>query len=157
MSKGELKRDMEMSNAMMEREPVTARDARDVQALKEIERLLAQSTPRLIGPEGEVLEIPEPLYAALRQIIPHLLRGDAVSLVPVHQQLTTQQAADFLNMSRPYLVKLLQEGVIPHTMVGTHRRVYFRDLVEYKRRRDAERRKALDEMTALAEEYGVYD
>ena len=62
-----------------------------------------------------------------------------------------------MDISRPYLVKLLREGTIPHTLVGTHRRVYFRDLLEYKRRRDAERRKALDEMTALAEDLGVYD
>ncbi|MGH2410732.1 MAG: excisionase family DNA-binding protein [Chloroflexota bacterium] len=93
----------------------------------------------------------------MRQIIPYLLRGGAVSLVSVHQQLTTRQAADFLNMSRPYLVKILRDGAIPHTMVGTHRRVYFRDLLEYKRGRDTERQKALDEMTALAEELGVYD
>lgn len=149
-----------MSSAVVEREPVTARDAHDVQALKELERVLARSTERraqLVSPEGELLDLPEPIHAALRQIIPYLLRGDAVSLVPVHQQLTTQQAADFLNMSRPYLIKLLREGTIPHTMVGTHRRVYFRDLLEYKRRRDAERRKAIDEMTALAEELGIYD
>jgi excisionase family DNA binding protein len=149
-----------MGSAVTEREPVAARDPGDVQALKKLERALAQSTTeraQLVSPDGELLELPEPLYAALRQIIPHLLRGDAVSLVPVHRQLTTQQAADFLNMSRPYLVKLLREGTIPHTLVGTHRRVYFRDLLEYKRRRDVERRKALDEMTALAEELGVYD
>jgi excisionase family DNA binding protein len=123
-------------------------------------RVLAGTTPqraRLVGPDGELLDLPEPIHTALRQIIPYLLRGDAVSLVPVQQQLTTQQAADFLNMSRPYLVKLLREGVIPYTMVGSHRRVYFRDLLAYKRNRDAERRKAIDEMTALAEELGVYD
>jgi excisionase family DNA binding protein len=149
-----------MSNAVAEREPVTARDAGDVQALKELARVLAGTTPqraRLVGPDGELLDLPEPIHTALRQIIPYLLRGDAVSLVPVQQQLTTQQAADFLNMSRPYLVKLLREGVIPYTMVGSHRRVYFRDLLAYKRNRDAERRKAIDEMTALAEELGVYD
>jgi excisionase family DNA binding protein len=111
----------------------------------------------LAGPDGATLDIPAPLCDALRQINPHLLRGDAVSLVPVHQQLTTQQAADFLNMSRPHLVKLLNEGVIPHTRVGSHRRVYFRDVVDYKRRRDAERRKALDEIVALSEELGIYD
>lgn len=149
-----------MSSAVTERELVAARDADDVRALKELERVLAQSTmerAQLVGPEGEHLALPEPIRAALRQIIPYLLRGDAVSLVPVHRQLTTQQAADFLNMSRPYLVKLLREGTIPHTLVGTHRRVYLRDLLEYKRLRDAEHRKVLDEMAALAEELGIYD
>jgi excisionase family DNA binding protein len=149
-----------MSSTVVKREPVTAGDAHDVQVLKDLERVLARSTERraqLVSPEGELLELPEPIHTALRQMIPYLLRGDAVSLVPVQQQLTTQQAADFLNMSRPHLIKLLREGTIPHTMIGTHRRVYFRDLLEYKRRRDAERRKALDEMTALAEELGIYD
>jgi excisionase family DNA binding protein len=104
-----------------------------------------------------VLAIPATLYSALQQIIPFLLRGDAVSLVPVHQQLTTQQAADFLNVSRPHPVKLLNDGLMPYTRVGSHRRIYFRDVVEYKRRRDAERRKALDEMVALSEQFGIYD
>ncbi|MGH2408727.1 MAG: DNA-binding protein, partial [Chloroflexota bacterium] len=106
-----------MSNVVAEQELVTARDADDVQVLKELERLLTRSTERharLVGPDGELLDLPEPIQTALRQIIPYLLRGDAVSLVPVHQQLTTGQAADFLNMSRPYLVKLLRDGQIPH-------------------------------------------
>jgi excisionase family DNA binding protein len=144
----------------MNHDPIATSDPDEARALREIEHLLAYSRPtqaHLVGPDGNALDIPAPLYAALRQIIPHLLRGDAVSLVPVHQQLTTQQAADFLNVSRPHLVKLLNEGVIPHTRVGSHRRVYFRDVVDYKRRRDAERRKALDEMVALSEELGIYD
>ncbi len=146
--------------AVAEREPVSARSAADVQSLRDIERLLAQAPAhrtQLVGSDGVTLDMPEPLYVVLRQIVPYLLRGDAVSLVPVHRQMTTQQAADFLNMSRPHLVKLLRDEVIPHTLVGTHRRVYFRDVLEYRRRRDAERREALDEMTALAEEFGVYD
>ena len=149
-----------MANAVVEREPVVADDTTDMQSLKAIERLLEGAGPyrtQVMGSDGAATPIPKPLHAALLQIIPYLLRGDAVSIVPVHQQLTTQQAADFLNMSRPHLVKLLGEGVIPHTMVGAHRRVYFRDLLDYKRRREAERRKALDEITALADEFGIYD
>jgi excisionase family DNA binding protein len=149
-----------MPGVVAERDPVSAHTAADVQSLRDIERLLDQAPDhraQLMGPGGVVVDMPESLFTALRQIVPYLLRGDAVSLVPVHQQMTTQQAADFLNMSRPHLVKLLRDGIIPHTLVGTHRRVYFRDVLEYRRRRDAERRKALDEMTALAEEFGVYD
>ncbi len=149
-----------MTSAVVEREPVAAHDANELQSLKEIERLLngaGSYGAQVVGPDGTAVSIPKPLHVALLQIIPYLLRGDAVSMVPVHQQLTTQQAADFLNMSRPHLIKLLREAVIPHSMVGAHRRVYFRDLLDYKRRREAERREALDEMTALADEFGIYD
>ena len=77
--------------------------------------------------------------------------------VPYHQHLTTQEAADFLNMSRQFFVTLLERGELPFEKVGTHRCVRFKDLLEYKERRRAERRKALAELTALAEESGDYD
>ena len=155
-----IRRGHPVSTIDLRHDPIAASDPEETRALKEIERLLAQNRPAkasLVGPDGTRLDLPAPLYTALRQIIPYLLRGDAVSLVPVHQQLTTQQAADFLNMSRPHLVKLLSEGVLPYTRVGSHRRLYFRDVVEYRRRRDAERRSALDAMVALSDELGIYD
>jgi excisionase family DNA binding protein len=73
-----------------------------------------------------------------------------------HLQLTTQQAAEYLNVSRPYLIKLLEAGEIPFRLIGTHRRVKFRDLHEYKARDDLDRRRAADELTELTQELGLY-
>jgi excisionase family DNA binding protein len=85
-------------------------------------------------------------------ILANMAEGNAVTLVPVHAQLTTKQAADLLGVSRPYLICLLEEEKIPYHMVGTHRKVYFRDVQEYKKNVHEQRRKALDELAAEGQE-----
>ena len=128
-------------------------------ALKEIDRVLAQesaSEPRLIGPNGEQVELPESAYSVLRQVIHALAEGQAVAVVPIDRELTTQQAADLLNVSRPYLVRLLDEGKIPFTRTGTHRRLRFEDVVAYKRKRDAKRLEALDRLVQMDQDMGFY-
>lgn len=127
---------------------------------KELARLMEETPsepPRLIGPRGEELTLPEPLYHLLERIVQLLARGQAVTVVPVGQLLTTQQAADLLNMSRQYLVRLLDEAQIPYCKVGRHRRLKIEDVVAYKTRKSAARKSKLAELTELAEEAGAYD
>lgn len=79
------------------------------------------------------------------------------TISPATSELTTQQAANALNVSRPYLIKLLEKGDIPHVMVGTHRRIRREDLEQYKAKRDAQRRQSLSELTEIMEEEGLFD
>lgn len=101
------------------------------------------------------LQLPVFALRLLDEILSELAMGNAVKVVPIHAELTTQEGADLLNVSRPHLVKLLDESVIPHTKVGRHRRVKFADLMAYKQRRDAESRQAMDELAAQAQELGM--
>ncbi|MBS7661652.1 helix-turn-helix domain-containing protein [Pseudomonas lalucatii] len=101
------------------------------------------------------VQLPVSALRLLDEILSELAMGNAVKVVPIHAELTTQEAADLLNVSRPHLVKLLDENVIPHTKVGRHRRVKFADLMGYKQRRTAESRQAMDELAAQAQELGM--
>ncbi len=117
----------------------------------------APQSAQLTAPDGSTTEVPEALYEVLRQVVGFMAEGATIRLVPLHRELTTQQAADLLNVSHPFLIKLLDDGAIPFTHSAAHRRLFIGDVTEYKRQRDRTRRAALDNMTAMAEEYGEYD
>jgi excisionase family DNA binding protein len=89
------------------------------------------------------------------EILDELARGHAVTVVPGGKELTTQQAADMLNVSRPYVIQLLEDGRMPFRRVGTRRRIRFEDLVKFQRKDDAQRRKVADALTKEAEELGL--
>lgn len=109
-------------------------------------------TARLIGFDGETVEIPASAFRALKLIVQGMARGQTMTLVPHGKELTTQEAADLLHVSRPHLVKLLDDGAIAHYKVGTHRRVRIEDVLDYRKRRAGTRRDKLDELTRLSEE-----
>jgi len=112
----------------------------------------AHRAARLVGPDGETMEIPTSAFHALKLVVQGMARGQTMTLVPHGKELTTQEAADLLHVSRPHLVKLLDQGLIDHYKVGTHRRVRIEDVLAYRERRAAVRREKLDELTRLSEE-----
>ena len=116
-----------------------------------------QKACRLVGPSGKSIPIPESLFYALERVAEVLARGDSITIVPVGKEVTTQQAADVLNISRQYLVKLLDAGQIPFTKTGKHRRLRIEDVLSYKEQRDRDRKAGLDELTRMSEEFGGYD
>lgn len=98
------------------------------------------------------LVVPRHVIALLRDILSEMARGNAISLIPLHHELTTQQAADLLNVSRPYFVGLLERHEIAFTRTGTHRRVRFEDVMAYKQARDQRGQEAVDELSRQAQE-----
>lgn len=106
--------------------------------------------------DGEArVTLPRRAAQMLVELLAQMANGNAVTLLPVHTQLTTQQAADLLNVSRPFLIKLLEQQVIPYQMVGTHRRIAAQDLFAYRRQQEERSRRALAEMAAVDQELGL--
>ena len=137
-------------------EPVALPESEEVQ-IRELNRMLQLGSPALIGTDGERLELPGAVFRLLKDIVRNMQLGRAIVLIPENQQLTTQRAADLMGVSRPHLIKLLESGGLPYHKAGTHRRIYLKDLVSYQKRRDKERKAALDRIAKEAFESGLYD
>ena len=110
----------------------------------------------LLGPGGVVTRIPPSVYRVLMHVVHHMARGDAISIVPYHQQVTTQEAAEILNMSRPSLIRILDQGGIAFTKTGTHRRLLLQDVLAYQEARHKERLATLDDLTRMSDELSLY-
>jgi excisionase family DNA binding protein len=102
--------------------------------------------------QDQLLELPARAVALLMDILEAMAAGRGISLIPDNAELTTVEAADVLNVSRPYLIKLLTEGALPHRKVGKHRRIRMEDVMAYKSRIDREREAVLDRLAADAQE-----
>jgi excisionase family DNA binding protein len=106
---------------------------------------------------GEVtVSIPPSLFRLLSDALTNMATGNPVTIIPLHAELTTEEAADFLNVSRQFMIQLIEAAELPHGKWGTHHCIRFADLLEYKHKRDAECLQALEEMTREAQELGLY-
>ncbi len=140
-------------------EHVLSPDPSELDGLVELRERLAliadhlqQPMAKLVSPEGVEVELPASAFAALRAVVHDLSQGLTVTLIPHDKELTTKEAANILNVSRPYLVKVLDRGDIPHHRVGTHRRLNVEDVLAYRELRAARRREKLRELTELSEQ-----
>ena len=145
--------------------PPTAEDmSRAGESGRQLARCLSGSSPEnfsqitILDGNGpcEPVIVPKEALRLFVDLLNHMAQGNIVTLFPIHAELTTQEAADLINVSRPFLVKLLETGEIAFTKTGKHRRIKFQDLMAYKNRIDALRDQALDELAALDQGAG-YD
>jgi excisionase family DNA binding protein len=137
-------------------DPIAVPEAEEPQ-VQALNRLLHKGRAALVSASGEKVEFPDTLYEVLTRVVEIMSRGQAVTLVPDNQVVTTQRAAAILGMSRPFFIKLLEAGVMAHHRVGNQRRVYLRDVLSFARKRDEERKGALDRLSRNALEAGLYD
>jgi excisionase family DNA binding protein len=151
-----------MSALHSELPPTLVPNAQDADLARVSSRLLATcighgptARIRVIDGDSEVVEVPVAALRMLVDILANMAEGNAVSIVPIHAELTTQEAADFLGVSRPYLVGVLERGELPHHKVGTHRRIYFRDLLAYRTQRMGQSQAALDALAEQAQKLGM--
>jgi excisionase family DNA binding protein len=143
--------------------PISAlpKERSDVAALRRMLDAAAHvpTAPRceLRGPKGETISLPASVFYLLKQVVDVMAQGDAITIVPVGRELTTQQAADLLNVSRQYLVRLLDDQKVPFRRTGKHRRLKIEDVLAFKADRDGDRKAALDKLAAMSQEFGGYE
>ena len=144
--------------------PISAlpKERSDVAALRRILDAAAHVVPaaprcELRGPKGEAIPLPASVFYLLKQVVDVMAQGDAITIVPVGRELTTQQAADLLNISRQYLVRLLEDRKIPFRRTGKHRRLKIEDVLAFKAKRDLDRKAVLDELAEMSQEFGGYE
>jgi excisionase family DNA binding protein len=118
---------------------------------------LREAEAKLIGPDGKTEILPNNLYSFLLRVLADLRAGHSVTILQNRHELTTVEASKVLGMSRQFLVKLLEKGEMPFHLVGTHRRLYVRDVMIYKMKRDLQRRETLDGLAREEMTKGVYD
>ncbi|GAB4479087.1 MAG: hypothetical protein OHK0037_41080 [Elainellaceae cyanobacterium] len=156
-----------MAIAQSSNKPTLPTEA-EAQLSKESSRILASHLApqkptrqlKIVEEDGseQVVTVPAAAFHLFVDILSQMAQGHAVTLIPIHAELTTQEAADLLNVSRPFIVKLLESGELPHRKVGRHRRIRFEDLMTYKQQIDHHRRLTLDELAAQAQELNMgYD
>lgn len=125
---------------------------------KQLEERYQTGTHKLVRSDGTEIPISDNVFQVLQQILPALEQGRiTVTITPTNREITTQEAADILNVSRPHLIKLLENNEIPYTKTGSHRRIKVKDLMAYKEKKDSQCRQSLLEMTEIMQDNGLFD
>ncbi len=145
-----------MHMAATAQHPITLPKA-EQKKVQELETMLSQGRAALVSSTGERIDLPNTVYKILTKVVTLMAHGQAITLIPDNQAVTTQRAADILGVSRPFFVKLLETGAMAYHRVGNQRRVYLRDVLAYAQKRDEERQAALDRLSRAAVEVGLYD
>jgi len=126
--------------------------------LEQLVGLLSRTgTPALVDEAGNRINLPEPVYRQLLRVLRMMQEGRAIVMLPEDETFTTQAAANYLGVSRQHLVNLTESQEIPCHKVGTHRRIYFKDLLDYDKRRNAERRTTLKGLAAKVDQEGFFE
>ena len=137
---------------------IAPRDEREIQQASDLYRMLVhERTAALVAPDGSRIELPSFVREVLVRVAERMQEGQAVAVIPLIQELTTQAAADLLGVSRQFFVRECEAGKIPFHLAGTHRRVLLKDVLEYKKRRSERRLRAIADMARHSEELGDYD
>lgn len=136
-------------------DPIAA-SASEKEAIEVIERLARSGDELRFLAGGTTVAVPDAIRTILEQAAHELVRGNRVSLVPIGRMLTTRQAAELLNVSRPFLIGLLESDQIPYEKVGTHRRVPIDEVLRFREERSRGRRQALRQLSEEADELGIY-
>lgn len=145
-----------MSSCTVEPTGSLAIAQQDQQEILKLYERMRRSKAKLVGPDGHSVNLPDSLYTFLCRLLADLFEGKSVSLVQSHAELTTVEASTMLGVSRQFLVNLLEGQEIPFHKVGTHRRIYVKDLLAYKTKRDSARRKVLDDLVRAEVDEGLY-
>lgn len=146
-----------MTTTILEERRPTLPSKEDTARAKEASQVLAKvrSEELRVRLDDKELVLPKAATALIHHLLTEMSLGNAVTIIPIHAELSTQEAADFLNVSRPHLIRMLEQGKIRYHKVGTHRRIRFEDLVAYKKAAEAERREKMSELAEQAQELGM--
>ncbi len=137
---------------------IAPRDQDEIEQASRLYRMLVhEGTAALIGPDGHRIDLPSTVHEILVRVVEQMQEGKAIAILPLVDELSTQAAADLLGISRQFFVRECEAHKLPFHYTGTHRRVFLKDLLDYKRQREQARREAIVRIARQSEDLGDYN